>query len=81
MIECAKAKGYQAICFNKDTILLRDDLYYKYEYFRKLKNDVYTLWMSAFTYILDENDRKWLINFRYTNATIQEFESTILAIE
>lgn len=74
MIECGKSKGYQPICFNQDTFLLRDDLYYKYEYFQQLKNDPYTLWMSAFNTIFNENERQWLTGYRADNPIVRQYE-------
>ena len=74
MIECGKSKGYQPICFNQDTFLLRDDLYYKYEYFKQLKTDPYTLWMSAFNTIFNENERQWLTGYRADNPIVRQYE-------
>jgi hypothetical protein len=77
MIELAKNKGYQAIAFNQDTFLLRDDLYYTYKYFQLIKNDPYSLWMSAFKNILTNEDREWLIDFRSINETVKLFENNL----
>jgi hypothetical protein len=77
MIELAKNKGYQPIAFNQDTFLLRDDLYYTYKYFQLIKNDPYSLWMSAFKNIYTNEDREWLIDFRSTNETVKLFENNL----
>ena len=74
-IKLGKSKGYQPIVFNQDLFLLRDDLYYKYEFFQYIKNDHYNLWLAAFKNILDNNDRLWLEDFRFNNSNINLFEN------
>lgn len=73
-IELAKRKGYQPILFNQDTFLLRNDLYYKYEYFQIIKNDHYNLWVSGFKNILTNEDRNWLQHYRMNNTIVKHFE-------
>lgn len=73
-IECGIKKGYHPICFNQDMFLLRDDLYYKYEYFQRLNTDPYILWISAFNMIFNQEEREWLTKYRAENATIQKYE-------
>ena len=73
-IELAKRKGYQPILFNQDTFLLRNDLYYKYEYFQLIKNDHYNLWVSGFKNILSNEDRIWLQQNRINNNIIKQYE-------
>jgi len=74
LIECGKNKGYTPICFNQDTFLLRNDLYYRYKYFQDIKNDTYTLWMKGYKNVLTDVDRNWLNQFRKGNYYINKYE-------
>lgn len=74
LCELAKKKGYAPIVFNQDTFLLRNDLYDTFTYFKNIKNDCYSLWKSAFYNIFNDNDRKWLINYRKNNNIVKKYE-------
>jgi len=77
MIDLGRSKGYQPICFNQDTFLLRNDLYDNHSYFKKLDNDCVTLWNEGYTKVLNIEDRKWLNNYRKSNVNIRHFEKDI----
>jgi hypothetical protein len=79
MFQLARKKGYEPICFNKDSFLLRKDLYDKYVFFQSIKNDPETLWNKAYysDIIFPECERLWLNNFRLHNI-IMQFEDPML---
>lgn len=73
-MECGRKNGYQTICFNQDVFLLRNDLFEKHEFFKKINQDPYVLWMSAFNNIFNESERDWLLKWRADNKIVQDFE-------
>lgn len=74
LFKLAEKKNYIPICFNQDTFLLRKDLYEANTFFQKINNDCISLWSSAYFNIFNENDRKYLKNFRKNNIIINKYE-------
>ena len=77
MFQLAREKGYEPICFNQDSFLIRKDLYDNNMFFKNIQNDPITLWYNAYNndLIIQENDRIWLNNMRQNCELIRLYES------
>lgn len=74
LFQLAKEKGYQPICFNQDTFLLRNDLYEKYNFFKMINNHPIHLWLNAYNHIFNHDEKLWLNQHRYNHPIVNQYE-------
>jgi hypothetical protein len=70
MAAAAKAKGYQAVCFNQNLYLV-DSKYATL--FQEIDSDPTVLWFDAY-YFMSQQFRDWLKEFRQSSPLVQQCE-------
>jgi hypothetical protein len=71
MVQAAKAKGYEPICFNQNLYLIDSRMADKFE---GVRHDAESLWLDAY-YDQSEAFRSYLSHFRRTNPLIRKYEA------